>query len=179
LQQIFEDRFFHADPHPGNLFIQPGPPPADGSPRPWTLVFCRFRHGRHDQPQRPGRAARGLFAVVTRDGARVVKAYQILGVLLPNADLELLEQANNRVFERFLGQNQPRNHGDEVRRSPGVHAGVQRAALRKMPFQLPENFILLGRCLGHPLRHLRPAWTPEFNIWDFGSPLPAKSSHAL
>jgi predicted unusual protein kinase regulating ubiquinone biosynthesis (AarF/ABC1/UbiB family) len=23
LQQIFEDDFFHADPHPGNLFIAP------------------------------------------------------------------------------------------------------------------------------------------------------------
>ena len=42
LKQIFEDRFFHADPHPGNLFILPlDETTADGK-RAWQLVFVDF-----------------------------------------------------------------------------------------------------------------------------------------
>jgi predicted unusual protein kinase regulating ubiquinone biosynthesis (AarF/ABC1/UbiB family) len=36
LHQIFEIGFFHADPHPGNLFVEPG---DDGS---WRLIFVDF-----------------------------------------------------------------------------------------------------------------------------------------
>ena len=40
LKQIFEDGFFHADPHPGNLFVQP---PAQGKNlQDWKLTFIDF-----------------------------------------------------------------------------------------------------------------------------------------
>jgi ubiquinone biosynthesis protein len=38
-KMVFEDGFFHADPHPGNYFIQP-----DG-----RIANHRFRHGRHTE----------------------------------------------------------------------------------------------------------------------------------
>ncbi len=38
MRQIFEDGFFHADPHPGNLFVDP-----DGTEEhPWLLTFIDF-----------------------------------------------------------------------------------------------------------------------------------------
>ncbi|HUI71927.1 MAG TPA: AarF/ABC1/UbiB kinase family protein, partial [Spirochaetia bacterium] len=40
LKQVFEDGFFHADPHPGNLFVLPSPTRA--APRAWKLVFVDF-----------------------------------------------------------------------------------------------------------------------------------------
>ena len=44
LQQIFQDGFFHADPHPGNLFVRVNP--ADGTrleKKPeWRLTFVDF-----------------------------------------------------------------------------------------------------------------------------------------
>jgi predicted unusual protein kinase regulating ubiquinone biosynthesis (AarF/ABC1/UbiB family) len=42
LKQIFEDRFFHADPHPGNLFIKPVPAWENGETQSWRSGFRRF-----------------------------------------------------------------------------------------------------------------------------------------
>ena len=43
LKQIFEDRFFHADPHPGNLFVLPvSEQEAVKVGRNWKLVFVDF-----------------------------------------------------------------------------------------------------------------------------------------
>jgi predicted unusual protein kinase regulating ubiquinone biosynthesis (AarF/ABC1/UbiB family) len=40
LKQVFEDGFFHADPHPGNLFVLPAP--TRTRPGGWKLVFVDF-----------------------------------------------------------------------------------------------------------------------------------------
>src|SRR5512142_9695 len=42
LKQIFDDQFFHADPHPGNLFITPVPATDDDHPATWKLTFVDF-----------------------------------------------------------------------------------------------------------------------------------------
>ena len=47
LKQIFEDRFFHADPHPGNLFVYPLPVEDESiyigkGGRPFYLIFIDF-----------------------------------------------------------------------------------------------------------------------------------------
>ena len=41
LKQIFEDGFFHADPHPGNLFVTPIPA-TDSKKATWQLTFVDF-----------------------------------------------------------------------------------------------------------------------------------------
>ncbi len=41
LKQIFEDQFFHADPHPGNLFVTPVPA-AGNRDATWKLTFVDF-----------------------------------------------------------------------------------------------------------------------------------------
>jgi len=98
----------------------------------------------------------------------VVKAYQILGVLLPNADLELLEQANNRVFDRFWGKTSPEimeMKSEEALEFMQEFSGL----LYEMPFQLPENFILLGRCLAI-LSGICTGLDAEFNLWTSVAP---------
>ena len=41
LKQIFEDGLFHADPHPGNLFVTPIPATKDKKAS-WRLTFVDF-----------------------------------------------------------------------------------------------------------------------------------------
>ncbi|NTV83881.1 MAG: hypothetical protein HGA23_06210, partial [Bacteroidales bacterium] len=94
LKQIFEDGFFHADPHPGNIFITPLPEKKQDGSTAWKLTLVDFGMvGRM-----PERLMEGLretvISVGLQDSSRLVKAYQMLGVLLPSANMKLLEEAD-------------------------------------------------------------------------------------
>ena len=175
LKQVFEDRFFHADPHPGNLFVLPGPPsqacPDQLSPR-WRLVFVDFGMA-GTVPDNIYQGLREmLVALGTRDAARVVKSYQILDVLLPSADLELLERAEKHVLDRFWGKSIPdimKIRHDEVRQ----FIREFRQLIYDMPFQVPENMILLGRSLAI-LSGICTGLNPEFNFWPRIAPYAQK-----
>jgi predicted unusual protein kinase regulating ubiquinone biosynthesis (AarF/ABC1/UbiB family) len=104
-----------------------------------------------------------LIAVGTQDVPRLIRPYQTMGLLLPDADLGLLEKATQRAFERFWGKST----------SEIVSLGPQEAAafalefgelLYQLPFQVPENLILLGRCLGI-LSGICTGLNPDFNVW--------------
>jgi len=172
LQQIFEDSFFHADPHPGNLFVTPldaDPPgePADGQPR-WLLTFVDFGMvGRVPDHLRAGMREM-VIALGTRDAPRLVKSFQLLGVLLPEANLALLEKAEQMMFERFWGKTM-----SELANIPPAEmrefAGQFRELIYMLPFQVPENIILMGRTFGI-LSGMCTGLDPDFNIWENTAP---------
>jgi predicted unusual protein kinase regulating ubiquinone biosynthesis (AarF/ABC1/UbiB family) len=169
LKQIFVDRFFHADPHPGNLFILPlGQSFMGGSRRPWKLTFVDFGMvGRVPEDTRDG-LRELLIAVGTKDTARMVKAYQMLGVLLPNANLELIAKAEERAFEQYWGMSMSelRNISTEEMRS---FASEFRELIYTMPFQVPQDFIFLGRTVGI-LGGMCTGLDPDFNLWEHIAP---------
>jgi predicted unusual protein kinase regulating ubiquinone biosynthesis (AarF/ABC1/UbiB family) len=161
LKQIFEDRFFHADPHPGNLFVLPTGE-ADGSHE-WQLVFVDFGMTGEVTPNQLTALREMLISVGTRDVPRLIRSYQIMGILLPGADLPLLEKATQAAFERFWGKST----------TEMVSLGHQEAVafakefgdlLYELPFQVPENLILLGRCLGI-LSGICTGLDLDFNVW--------------
>jgi ubiquinone biosynthesis protein len=90
LRQIFEDGLFHADPHPGNLFVLP-----DGR-------LCLHDFGMVGELSEPMRLGLGelLAAEVRGDAAAAAGAYLRLGLPGGDADREALE----REFERLLDQ---------------------------------------------------------------------------
>jgi len=145
LKQIFEDRFFHADPHPGNLFVTPIP--ATGSRKQtWRLTFVDFGMVGSVPDHLYAGLRDVLIAVGTRDSAKLVRAYQTLGVLLPGANLELLERAEAQFFERFWGMSMADLR--KVGRAEMHQFSMQfRDLLYEMPFQLPHDLLLLGRSL--------------------------------
>lgn len=171
LQQIFDDAFFHADPHPGNLFVTPCPDAGDDAPR-WKLTFIDFGMvGRVPDNLRAG--LRDLvIAAGTRDGARMVKGLTHLDVLLPTADLALIERATMQVFDRFGGLSM-----EELRDldpNEMITFGLQfRELILDLPFQLPENLLMLGRSLGI-LSGMCTGLDPEFNIWATITPYATK-----
>jgi predicted unusual protein kinase regulating ubiquinone biosynthesis (AarF/ABC1/UbiB family) len=170
LKQIFEDGFFHADPHPGNLFVRPAPTAAD--PGAWELVFIDFGMTGTLAPPAFAGLREALVAVGTRDAARLVGAYRRLGLLLPGADLDMLERANRRVFETVWGKStrELMELGREDARRFVEEFGE---LLYQMPFQAPENLILLGRCLGI-LSGMAFGLDPDFNLWQVVAPYALK-----
>jgi predicted unusual protein kinase regulating ubiquinone biosynthesis (AarF/ABC1/UbiB family) len=163
LKQIFEDGFFHADPHPGNLFVSPLEEPNPDGSTCWRLTFVDFGMvGR--MPENLFSGLRELvIAVGLRDSARLVRSYQTLGILLPGANTRLIEEASQQVFDRFWGMDMSelRNlNQDEL-----VAFAMQfRELLFEMPFQLPENLLFLGRAVSI-LSGMCTGLQPDFNVW--------------
>lgn len=175
LKQIFEDGFFHADPHPGNLFVLPLPLPAEDATErepEWRLTFVDFGMVGRVPPNTKAGMREMLIGVGTQDSKRVIKSYQMLGVLLPGADLELLEKAGERVFERFWGKNMTElvNITTEDIREFTVEF---RELLYTMPFQVPQDFIFLARAVGI-LSGMCTGLDPDFNVWEHLEPYARK-----
>lgn len=163
LKQIFEDGFFHADPHPGNLFVTPRPAAGENEAA-WQLTFVDFGMV-GTVPETLSDGLRDLLiGVGTRNAARVVQAYQTLGVLLPSADLRLLEQAGAQVFDRFWGMSMGELRSVDHRQ---MHQFAMqfRELMYEMPFQLPHNLLLLGRTVAI-LSGMCTGLDPDFNLWN-------------
>jgi predicted unusual protein kinase regulating ubiquinone biosynthesis (AarF/ABC1/UbiB family) len=166
LKQVFEDGFFHADPHPGNLFVLPSrrPEGSRGRPGGWKLVFVDFGMTGSLSAVAFKGLREVLLAVGTRDASRLVRAFQALQVLLPGADLDLLERACKRVFDTIWGKSTR----EMMRMSTAefsAFADEFGELLYEMPFQVPENLILLGRCVSI-LSGMATGLDPDFNVWQ-------------
>jgi len=177
LKQIFEDGFFHADPHPGNLFVEPKPDrnseeSEDSSYVGWTLNFVDFGMvGRVPQNVRAGLREMAM-GVGTQNSARLVKSYQMLGVLLPNADLKLIQSLDQKVFDQFWGKSMAELKEISWDEMHGF-AKEFREIIYDMPFQFPENLIFLVRCIAI-LSGMCTGLNPDFNVWEGLSPFASK-----
>ena len=87
--QLFTHGFFHADPHPGNIFVTPV---TDGD-RTWRFTFIDFgMMGQVPDTLRQG-LREVLIAAASRSGKGMVDGIRQVGVLLPSADTAELERA--------------------------------------------------------------------------------------
>ena len=102
----------------------------------------------------------------------MVHAYQMMNMLLPNADLELLERAEERVFEQFWGKNMSELASIDFSEMRGL-ADEFRELIYEMPFQIPQDIIFLARCVGI-LSGMCTGLDPEFNLWSHIAPYAGK-----
>nr|WP_255728141.1 AarF/UbiB family protein [Nesterenkonia sp. LB17] len=167
--QIFVHGFFHADPHPGNIFVTPTPsegnPLAEAGQSPhWHLTFIDFgMMGEIPETLRDG-LRRVFIAAASRDGKGLVDAIQEVGVLLPSADTAELERAMTQLFARFGGMGfaelkevDPREFRDFAKEFGDL--------VRSLPFQLPENFLLMLRTVSL-ISGVCSTLDSRFNLWD-------------
>ena len=180
LQQIFEDGFFHADPHPGNLFVQPvpgwGSESFEGDTAldevAWNLTFVDFGMvGRVPTNIRAGLREMAI-GVGTQDTSRMVKSYKMLGVLLPHADLDRIQELESQAFARFWGKSMTELQQISFNE---MHEFAKefREIIYDMPFQVPGNLIFLVRCVAI-LAGMCTGLNPDFNVWEGLTPFAQK-----
>jgi len=168
--QLFVHGFFHADPHPGNIFVTPLSG-TDGG-RTWKFTFIDFgMMGEVPEALRRG-LRRLLIAAASRDGKGMVDGIRDVGVLLPSADTVELERAMTKLFARFGGMGFAELQDVDPRefRAFAVEFGD---VVRSLPFQLPENFLLIIRAMSLT-SGMCSSLDPAFNIWDAVEPYSAQ-----
>ncbi|MDU0346963.1 AarF/UbiB family protein [Microbacterium sp. KSW2-29] len=166
--QLFDDGFFHADPHPGNVFVTPtGGTASDGTPA-WRFTFIDFGMMGEVPPGLRRGLRRVLIAAASRDGKGLVDGIRDVGVLLPSADTMQLERAMTQLFSRFGGMGFAELQEVDPRefRAFAIEFGD---VVRALPFQLPENFLLIVRAMSLT-SGMCSALDPAFNIWDAVEP---------
>ena len=167
-EQLFGDGFFHADPHPGNIFVTPlgaaGDGPDAAASPPWQLTFIDFGMMGEVTPKLRRGLRKLVIAVASQDGKGLVDSIGDVGVLLPSADTRELERAMTQLFARFggMGFAELQQVDPKEFRDFAVEFGD---VVREMPFQLPENFLLIIRAMSL-VSGVCSALEPGFNMWE-------------
>ncbi|MGY3317154.1 ABC1 kinase family protein [Arthrobacter sp. TE12232] len=168
--QMFTNGFFHADPHPGNIFVTPVTGSSAG--RPWKLTFIDFGMMGEVPPSTRSGLRKLLIAAASRDGKGLVSAISDVGVLVPSADKAELERAMTHLFARFGGMGFAELR--EVDQREFLDFAVEFGDLvRSLPFQLPENFLLIIRAMSLT-SGVCSSLDARFNLWDAVEPYAAQ-----
>ena len=135
LRQILLDGLFHADPHPGNLLVQPGP----------RLVFLDFGLTKDLPPEFPAEMARLTTAIVRQDAAEIVASFRRLGFVTKNGGSESLLVLGEALLGHSVKENKAYADPEMVERFNGEVS----QAMRKDPIvAAPSDLVLVGRVMG-------------------------------
>lgn len=151
-KMIFEDGFFHADPHPGNLFIQPG----------GRIALIDFGMVGEIDEQLRSQLGTLLFAFTSNDPDKVSSALRTISVTRPAVDRGVLRQDAARFIQLYQGHELR-----EVQIAPLITQML--AILRNHHLQLPREMAMLLKMVlmteGMGVR-----LNPEFNLGEILRP---------
>lgn len=159
-EQLFTHGFFHADPHPGNIFVTPRALTGDPD---WALTFVDFgMMGEVPDTLRRG-LQRLIVAAAARNAKGIVASIKDMGVLLPSAESAPLELAMSELFARFGGMG----FAELQKVDPDEYVDFAKEfgdVMRSLPFQLPEDFLLIIRAIS-VTSGVCTGLNPDFNVW--------------
>jgi len=155
-QMFFSDGLFHGDPHPGNIFVRPGP----------EIILVDFGMvDRIKEPMREG-LQRGFSAVVDRDSLGLVRALVDMGFLPLTRNIQPLVQFVDKLFRKYRDISPSEFKALDIEEiGNDILEGLQISP----SIQIPNDFILLGRVIGM-LNGLGSRLDPETNIIEIAAP---------
>jgi predicted unusual protein kinase regulating ubiquinone biosynthesis (AarF/ABC1/UbiB family) len=134
-EMILRDGFFHADPHPGNILVQPGP----------RLVLLDFGLAKDFPPAFRDAMVRLTFAILTADRDAVLAAFHDLGFRTRDSSPETLLMLANL----FLGNSVRRNRAYADRELVEEFSEELPRTLRTNPIvEVPADVLLVNRVMG-------------------------------
>ena len=134
-EMILRDGFFHADPHPGNILVQPGP----------RIVLLDFGLAKDFPPAFRDGMVRLTFAILTSNKEAVLAAFRDLGFRTRNDSPETLLL----LADLFLGNSVKRNRAFADRQLIEEFSEQLPRAIRSNPIvEVPADVLLVNRVMG-------------------------------
>ncbi|NIN64026.1 MAG: AarF/ABC1/UbiB kinase family protein [Anaerolineae bacterium] len=170
VQQMLIDGFFHADPHPGNLFVEPrGPEPEDDPlSGDFVVTFVDFGMMGRIDPREKALFRDLAIHAFNRDVPAAITDMKKLGFILPGTDTRPLERALYILIDRYYGLSVREFAEIEIDEMLAM-AYELRDIIYEFPFQIPIDFVLLARALGI-LEGLCVGLDPDFNGFTVAEP---------
>jgi predicted unusual protein kinase regulating ubiquinone biosynthesis (AarF/ABC1/UbiB family) len=156
LQQLLEHGFFHADPHPGNLFAT-----LDG-----RMAYIDF--GMMDQltEEMKETLVDALVHSVNQDYTELAEDYVKLGFLAPNTDIRPIVPALEAVLKNAIGESVSKLNFKTITDSFSE-------LMYEYPFRVPAKFALIIRSLVTQ-EGIALSLNPDFKIVEVAYPYIAK-----
>ena len=134
-EQVLRDGFFHADPHPGNVMVQPGP----------RLVLLDFGLAKDFPPRFRDGIVRLTFSILTSDNAGIAAAFEQLGFRTRDGSPETLITLANLL----LGNTIRRGRAYADKQLIEEFSEELPRALRVNPIvEVPADVLLVTRVMG-------------------------------
>jgi ubiquinone biosynthesis protein len=130
LTQTFVHGFFHADPHPGNIFIMPG------------NVICLIDFGmmgRLDQ-ERIDDLLGFLVAVLTQNPERMIRQFQKQGLVDETVDTRAMQSEISDLMDRYLGM-------EIMKIDVALYIQELFDIITRFKIVLPADLLLMGKSL--------------------------------
>jgi len=156
LKQIFEDGFFHADPHPANLFVLP----------PATIVMLDVGQVGYVDENMIKNGAKFLLAMTDKDLDQGMRCLEALGMLEKEFDESQLRQDFTELIDHYVG-------------IPLKDIEIKKLAQETIDVMVHHNLVLPSN-LALMLKALSMAETtgrqldPDFNVVLVGRPFIVK-----
>nr|WP_088894694.1 AarF/ABC1/UbiB kinase family protein [Leptolyngbya ohadii] len=152
LQQLLNDGFFHADPHPGNIAASP-----DGS-----LIFYDFGMMGRVQAVTREKLMDTFFGIAQKDGDRVMNSLIALGALSPAEDMGPVRRSIQYMLDHFM--DQPFENQSVASISDDLYEIAY-----DQPFRFPATFTFVMRAFS-TLEGVGKGLDPDFNFMEVAKP---------
>lgn len=155
--QVFRDNFFHADMHPGNVFVETINP---SNPR-FIALDCAIMGelSKHDQMT----IARMLLAVMNSNFMQLIQIVHQAGWIPPGTDQDALSSEMRRTVGPMVSK--PMDQLDFA----GILIQVMDIA-RRFHLEIPPQLMLLLKTLVH-VEGLGTDLYPQLDIWKLAKPI--------
>ncbi|PPS42360.1 AarF/ABC1/UbiB kinase family protein [Chroococcidiopsis sp. TS-821] len=152
LQQLLNDGFFHADPHPGNIAVSP-----EGA-----LIFYDFGMMGQIKTSVREQLMKTLFGIAQKDAQQVIDSLVALGALVPTDDMGPVRRSIQYMLDHFM--DKPFENQSVAAISDDLYEIAY-----GQPFRFPATFTFVMRAFS-TLEGVGKGLDPEFNFMEVAKP---------